>query len=98
MELARTQKLRNIRKKTVDEITDYHKNSVTSVHQSGKRSYQEDSPVIGTSLYDTLKTVRGDEGRILDLVEPLFNQETEKKTRKIISNDSSEQTDSLVPI
>ena len=98
LKLARTQKLRNFRQKTVDEITpptEYQTSrerpNVTPANQSGKRPFQEDSPVIDTSLYDKLKAVRGDEGRILDLVESLFNQEKEKK--RIISNGSFEQTD-----
>ena len=87
--------MQQMRKKTVDEITpptDYRNKSVTPANQSGKRPFQEDSPVIDTSLYDKLKAVRGDKGRILGLVESLFNQENEK-TRKIFSNGNFEQTD-----
>ena len=86
-------------KKTVDETTpptDYQTSrerpNVTPANKSRKRPFQEDSPVIDTSLYDKLKPVRGDKGRILDLVESHFNQENEE-TRRIISNGSFEQTD-----
>ena len=73
-------------------LENYRNNSVTPANKRGQRSLQEDSPVIDTSLYDKLKAVRGDEGRILDLVEFLFNQENEK-SRKIFPNGNFEQTE-----
>ena len=52
---------------------------MTPANKSGKRPFQEDSPVIDMSLYDKIKAVRRDKGRILDLVESLSSTKKMKK-------------------
>ena len=52
--------------------------TVPPANRSGRRPFQEDSPVINDklmkSLYDEVKDVCGDKGGIPDLLESLFNQ------------------------
>ena len=92
LELARTQKLQSLTNKLTlkpasESIlsTDYRKINVTQSTESGKRSFNEDSPVMDTSLYEKLKAIHGYKRRTHDFVESLLNQNIEK-TRKINLN------------